>query len=96
MAGANDGRARHHYACREAREAATPRNPQAAERLKAAALKLGFAKNKVGVWSTVCPYCGYTVQLHTTQNGHVRASGVNPNCTLVPEIHTQLRKWGSQ
>jgi hypothetical protein len=64
-------------ACREALDVAATCEAQAAAKLKVAARKLGFAKNESGRWAAQCPdpRCGCVVQLFTTANGQIRASG---------------------
>jgi hypothetical protein len=89
-------RTKHHSiwnACRGVQQAATSHEAQESERLKAAALELGFEKNEADVWAVLCD-CGYSVQLYATQSGHVSACSPNPRCTVVLKLQAHLRNGG--
>jgi hypothetical protein len=90
-------RTKHHSiwnACREAQQAARSRKAQESERLKAAALELGFTKNMAGVWAVQCPGCENSVQLYTTRSGDISADSPNPRCAMLDKLRAHLRKGG--
>ncbi|MGY3690707.1 hypothetical protein ACVIGA_000787 [Bradyrhizobium sp. USDA 3240] len=83
-------------ACRKAQDAAESRKALEVEKLKTAALPLGFTPTENGRWVKECPGCGSNLWLSTAPNGYVRASRSKLECEAVTPLEQWLRDNGFQ